>query len=81
MKVLYIAYSCSDSYGSEDKIGWNIPIESAKYNEVLVITKEEHRAEIDSYIEKNNLSGLRFFFVDIPKIYKSFSRARSIPQG
>ena len=79
MKVLYIAYSCSDSYGSEDKIGWNIPFESAKYNEVLVITKEEHRAEIDSYIEKNNLAGMRFFFVDIPKIYKSFFKGSIYP--
>lgn len=79
MKVLYIAYSCSESYGSEDKIGWNIPLESAKYNEVLVITKEEHRAEIERYTQKNALLDMQFLFVDIPKIYKCVFKGSLYP--
>lgn len=70
MTILYIAYSCSPVYGSEDKIGWNIPIESAKRNNVLVITKEEHRDSIESYLEKTPLQNIQFHYVDIPRIYK-----------
>ena len=70
MNILYIAYSCSPYYGSEDKIGWNIPLESAKENNVFVITKEEHRKDIEGYLAEHEIPNLTFLFVDIPGIYK-----------
>lgn len=70
MKILYIAYSCSPIHGSEDAIGWNIPVESAKENTVYVITKEEQRKYIEDYAAKRDLRNIRFFYVDIPKVYK-----------
>lgn len=70
MNILYIAYSCSPYYGSEDKIGWNVPLECAKTNQVFVITKEEHRADIESFLAKEPLNNISFSFVDIPAVYK-----------
>ena len=70
MNVLYIAYSCDPYSGSEDAIGWNIPIESAKTNHVWVITKKEHQKSIEGYLKKQAIQNIEFFFVDIPAIYK-----------
>ena len=50
MNILYIAYSCSPKSGSEEKIGWSIPLESAKSNNVFVITKEEQFGDFVSIL-------------------------------
>lgn len=71
MKILYIAYSCMPDKGSEEKIGWNIPMESAKSNQVIVITKEEHRNIIEKYVKEHNIDNPKFYFVDIPEVHKS----------
>lgn len=70
MNILYIAYSCDPFNGSEDKIGWNVPIKSAEKNNVFVITKEEHREVITQYLKRQPLRNIHFSFVDIPIIYK-----------
>ena len=70
MNILYIAYSCSPNHGSEDRIGWKIPVTSSKSNKVYVITKEEHRKVIGDYLSENNDLDIKFYYVDIPKIYK-----------
>lgn len=70
MRILYIAYSCSPYHGSEDAIGWNIPVESARENMVYVITKEEQRAYIEDYAKHNETKNIQFSYVDIPGIYK-----------
>ncbi len=69
MNILYIAYSCSPNHGSEDRIGWKIPYESSKNNNVIVITKKEHESVINGYIKQNPLN-IKFHFVDIPEIFK-----------
>lgn len=70
MNILYIAYSCNPYNGSEDKIGWSVPFESAKSNKVFVITKSEQREFINKYLMENKLKNIEFCFVDIPAIYK-----------
>lgn len=70
MNILYIAYSCDPFEGSEDKIGWNIPFESSKNNNVYVITKMEHKETIENFMKKNKINNLHFFFVDIHSLYK-----------
>ena len=72
MNIIYIAYSCNPYNGSEDKIGWNVPIENAKNNKVYIITKEEHRDSIQKYIHTNKIEDITIYFVDIPKVYKIF---------
>lgn len=70
MNILYIAYSCSPYHGSEDKIGWNIPLYMAKRNRVYVITKEEQRKFIEEYLTHHSLDHIQFYYVDIPTYYK-----------
>lgn len=70
MNILYIAYSCSPYHGSEDKIGWNVPVECAKTNNVFVITKEEQREYTENYLKNKPVENIRFYYVDIPEIYK-----------
>lgn len=70
MKILYVAYSCLPFKGSEEKIGWNIPFESAKTNQVYVVTKTEHKEKIQEYLINHNIENITFYYVDIPKIYK-----------
>ena len=70
MNILYIAYSCNPKKGSEDKIGWCVPFESAKTNKVYVITKEEQREPIEEYLRHHSVKNIKFYYVDIPAIYK-----------
>lgn len=70
MNILYIAYSCAPDHGSEDKIGWNVPLAAAAGNRVFVITKEEHRDAIEAYRKTHALPGITFYYVDIPGVYK-----------
>lgn len=74
MKILYIAYSCNPYEGSEDKIGWCVPFESAKTNQVYVITKEEQRSYVEKYLQEHAAQNLHFYFVDIPAYAKRIFR-------
>lgn len=70
MHILYIAYSCMPNKGSEEKIGWNIPLQSAKINRVYVLTKEEHRSAIETYLREHDIKNIKFYYADIPAVYK-----------
>ena len=70
MNILYIAYSCDPYFGSENKIGWNIPLEASKNHRVFVLTKEEHKKNIQHYCIENGIDNIRFYYADIKEIYK-----------
>lgn len=70
MNILYIAYSCDPYNGSEDKIGWNVPLVSSEQNNVFVITKTEHREVIENYLREHKQKNIKFYFIGIPNIYK-----------
>ena len=70
MNILFIAYSCSPNRGSEDRIGWQLPLAAAEKNRVFVLTKEEHRAEIEEWCAHHDLFAVRFCYVDIPSAAK-----------
>ncbi len=71
MKIIYISYSCDPYNGSEDQIGFNIPVASYKSgNDVTVITKKEHEESIQLYLSKNTELSIKFVFIDIKNIYK-----------
>ena len=74
MNILYIAYSCSPNHGSEDRIGWKIPLASAANHRVFVLTKEEHRKEIEEYRKNHPSCQVQFCYVDIPAVYKKIFR-------
>ena len=81
MNILYIAYSCSPYHGSEDKIGWNVPVECAKTNNVFVITKEEQREYTENYL-RINLWRISVFIMWIyPRYIRRYLLDRCIPDG
>lgn len=69
MKIIYIAYSCSPQNGTEDKIGWYIPYEASKTNDVFVITKPDSKVEIEKFIKDFNVN-INVIYCDIPTIFK-----------
>jgi len=75
MKVLLSAYSCSPFAGSEPAIGWNwARCIAAAGHEVVVITRDINRKDIEAVSANDSLSNPRFIFHDLPaplpKIYK-----------
>lgn len=75
MKILYIAYSCDPFNGSEDQIGWNIPISCAKNgNKVIVVTKQDHKDNIEKFFSSHHISNISYYFVDVPNLYKKVFR-------
>lgn len=50
-RILYIAMSCGPNRGSEDAIGWNLPLAmSRRGNDVFVLTRADKREEIETYL-------------------------------
>ena len=71
MRLLYISYSCDPYNGSEDQIGWNVPFNAfMQGNEVIVLTKAEHKASINKYLEEHPEIKIDFHYIDVPLIYK-----------
>lgn len=70
MNILYIAFSCQPNKGSEEKIGWNVPVQASKHHNVFVVTREEQRAKIEEYSKNHDLNGIRFYYIDINPVYK-----------
>ena len=74
MKIIYIAFSCAPCYGSEARIGWRIPVEASKDNEVMVFTAAGNARVIESYLIQNSIDNLRFYYIDIPPILKKICK-------
>ena len=67
--ILITAYAVNPYKGSEDGTAWNMVIEIAKYNNVLVITRENNRPAIERYRAENALpqgKNLEFAYFDLP---------------
>lgn len=76
-KVLITAYAINPYKGSEDGTGWNWVHELAKYNQVLVFTRENNLPHIERYLRENELpheSNMRFFGYDLPKYQRFWKR-------
>lgn len=71
MNIIYIAYSCNPYNGTEDKIGWNIPKVSSRYNnKVYIVTKAEGRNNIENELKKQGIANIQCCYVEIPNFYK-----------
>ena len=54
MRILYVALSCGPNFGSEDAIGWHLPIAVVRAgHDVTVLTREDKREEIQTFIESH----------------------------
>lgn len=72
MNILFIAMSCGPLRGSEDAIGWNLPIAMhEKGHNVFVLTREDKKEEIEDYLSTHSdYSGPNYIYVPQTKIEK-----------
>ncbi|MEG3975246.1 glycosyltransferase family 1 protein, partial [Microcoleus sp. herbarium8] len=64
MKILLSAFACEPNLGSEEGVGWNTVIQSAKYHETWVFTRTFCRSYIEAELEKNPVPNLHFVYFD-----------------
>lgn len=54
MRILYVALSCGPNFGSEDAIGWHLPIAAVRAgHDVTVLTRDDKREEIQAFIDSH----------------------------
>ena len=70
MNLLYIAYSCNPNNGTEDKLGWEIPVCATLKNNVTIITKPDGQKDIETEILRRNLTNIKVIYIDIDNKYK-----------
>ena len=67
--ILATAYAINPYKGSEDGMGWNFVIQIARFNKVIVVTRENNRTFIEKYISENISSlfaNIQFLYFDLP---------------
>lgn len=74
MKVLYIAISCDPYNGSEDQIGWQVPWECAKTDEVFVVTRTDLKNSIDKFLGVSERRNIKLTYVSMPKYAQKLFR-------
>lgn len=81
MKILYIAYAASPYGGSEEALGWNLPLAMSQIegNEVHLITKVEQQDAVRDYLGKHPETKLTVSFCDIPSFYKKVFKGYLYP--
>lgn len=64
MKILLSCFACEPGQGSEEGVGWNVAVQSARFNEVWVVTREFCRPPIEAELQRNPNPNLHFIFVE-----------------
>lgn len=67
LQVLISAYACEPGLGSEQSIGWNAAVGSARDHDVWVITRANNRPSIEAYLQREPVPGLNFVYFDLPR--------------
>ncbi len=79
MNILISAYACEPNKGSEPGVGWNWAVTTARHHSVWVITRDNNRQAITSYLlEHPELDHLRlhFIYVGLPKKLTFWKKGR-----
>ena len=75
LKILINAYACSPKRGSEPGTGWNMCAHLAKYCELHIITEEEYRDEIESFITNFPQSeNMHFYYNPVSERVRNMAR-------
>ncbi|MEC4802887.1 MAG: glycosyltransferase [Jaaginema sp. PMC 1079.18] len=64
MKILLSCFACEPGQGSEEGVGWNVAVQSARFNEVWVVTREFCRPPIEAELQQNPNPNLHFIYVE-----------------
>ena len=73
MKVLICAYACLQDpdrrfgNGGEGVLGYNLVKQLARFHQVFVLTHSENRSVIEKALEKEPISNIKFYYLDLPK--------------
>src|SRR5882762_7358255 len=52
LKVLISAYACEPGKGSEPEVGWQWALQMARFHDVVVLTRENNRGNIERELER-----------------------------
>jgi glycosyltransferase involved in cell wall biosynthesis len=75
--VLITAYAVNPYKGSEDGTGWNWVIQLAKFQRLIVITRENNLPHIQHYLQEHEVphaENLRFIGFDLPRWQRFWKR-------
>ncbi|MCU0515905.1 MAG: glycosyltransferase [Oscillatoria sp. Prado101] len=64
MKVLLSCFACEPGSGSEEGVGWNTVLQTAKYGEVWVLTRTFYRSAIEAELSRHPLPNLHFVYIE-----------------
>ena len=64
MKILLSAFACEPNLGSEEGVGWNTVLQSAKYQETWVLTRTFYRTAIEAELAANPNPNLHFAYIE-----------------
>ncbi|MDE5984744.1 MAG: glycosyltransferase family 4 protein [Eubacterium sp.] len=67
MKILFSAFTANPYAGSEAQCGWSWAYAMRNYNEVYLLTRNEHKKAVENYIKQNNITNIKVFYHDIPE--------------
>lgn len=79
MNILLSAYACEPNKGSEPGVGWSWAIELAKHYKVWVITRDNNKETIDSYLNNNpqyKNDNLNFIYVGLSRKLTFWKKGR-----
>lgn len=67
--ILASAYAINPYKGSEDGMGWNFTLQIARYQKLIIITRENNQEAIDKFILENPnelYKNIQFLYYDLP---------------
>jgi len=71
LKILVSAYACEPNKGSEPDVGWNWATQLAKKAEIHVITKENNKENIETFLKNNSncdfANNIHFHYIGLDK--------------
>ena len=65
MKILLSSHACEPHRGSEEGVGWNTAVESAKYCETWVLTRPQYRKAIEDELAVRPIPQLNFIYFEV----------------
>jgi glycosyltransferase involved in cell wall biosynthesis len=67
--ILATAYAINPYKGSEDGMGWNFVLQIARFNRVIVVTRENNQTTIEKFMQENPAEiyqNIQFLYFDLP---------------
>ncbi len=73
-KILVVAYACEPNKGSEPGVGWNWTKKMSEFAEIWVITRDNNRTVIESYLKNYPNKRINFIYIDLPQYIRFWKK-------